>query len=184
MDRMSASRSPPPHARAGFTLVEMLMTMAVMTVLVGIALPSFKGFVQQQRTTTAMHLLSSHLAHARLSAIHQRSVVMICPSDGNGKCRSDGDWSGEWMAFTDRDGNRQPDTAADILRVERPSLDGAMRIVSGPARPSVRYLPDGRSAGSNLTVRICRNAELLGSVIVNNVGRVRSRRAETGEACG
>ena len=49
---------------------------------------------------------------------------------------------------------------------------------------ALRYLPDGSSAGSNLTVSICSPAGvLLAQVIVNNIGRPRSERPKTPAPC-
>ena len=56
-------------------------------------------------------------------------------------------------------------------------------MVSSAGRPQLRYLPDGRSSGSNLRVRLCRDDTLLGQVIVNNVGRVRSESASGSKPC-
>ena len=83
----------------------------------------------------------------------------------------------------DPDGNRQPDLPQDILRDENAPIHPSLRIVSSSGRVQLRYLPDGRSAGSNLTVRLCREDKLMGRVIVNNGGRVRSERASGSTPC-
>ncbi len=63
-------------------------------------------------------------------------------------------------------------------------LSRHLKLTSTAGRKQVRYLPDGRSAGSNLTISICnQKGELLSSVIVNNVGRARSSRPTTPTAC-
>jgi len=59
-----------------------------------------------------------------------------------------------------------------------------LRVVSTTGRQQLRYLPDGRSAGTNLTISICNpKGELLGAVIVNNMGRARSERPKVPTAC-
>ncbi|MGS1078362.1 GspH/FimT family protein [Pseudoxanthomonas beigongshangi] len=90
---------------------------------------------------------------------------------------------GNSFIVLDPDGNRKPDAAEDVLRYEAVPLPPDFRIRSSVGRPQLRYLPDGRSAGSNLTVRICLRERLMSEVVVNNGGRARSRRAAFGEPC-
>ena len=124
------------------------------------------------------------MASARNTAISYRIPTVVCPSNRAGGCRTDGDWSQGWLMFFDPDGNRQPDLPRDILRDENAPIHRSLRIVSSSGRVQLRYLPDGRSAGSNLTISICnQKGELLSSVIVNNVGRARSSRPTTPTAC-
>ena len=75
-------------------------------------------------------------------------------------------------------------TSDEILQVDLEPTSRHLRIVSTTGRPQLRYLPDGRSAGANLTISICtRTQELLGQVIVNNMGRLRSERPTAPAAC-
>ena len=71
-----------------------------------------------------------------------------------------------------------------ILRVDLEPTSRKLRVVSTKGRPQLRYLPDGSSAGSNLTISICNNRQqLLGKVIVNNMGRPRSERPKAATPC-
>ncbi len=180
-------RMPCRHSARtpGFTLIEAMIVLAVMATLLAIGLPSYQNFIQGQRVNTAMHLLAAHMASARMTAISHRAPTVVCPSNGAGGCRTDGDWTQGWLMFLDKDGNRRPDLPTDILRDERAPIHGSLRIVSSAGRSQLRYQPTGYSYGSNITVRICREDRLLGTVIVNNTGRVRSARSPgTGPCMG
>jgi type IV fimbrial biogenesis protein FimT len=167
----------------GFSLLEALIVMAISAIGLAIGVPSYRGMMENQRTSSTMHLLTAYMASARGTAISYRIPTVVCPSNRAGGCRTDGDWSQGWLMFFDADGNGQPDAREDILRDENAPLHPSMRLVSSSGRPQLRYLSDGRSAGSNLSVRLCRDGVLLGQVIVNNVGRVRSERASGSKPC-
>jgi type IV fimbrial biogenesis protein FimT len=169
---------------AGFSLVEALTVLAITAILLLVGVPSYAGLVESQRASSAMHLLTAHMASARSTAITYRIPTVVCPSDRAGGCRHDGDWSQGWLMFFDADGNRQPDSRQDILRDENAPIHPSLRIVSSAGRTQLRYLPDGRSAGSNLSVRLCREDRLLAQVIVNNTGRIRSQTASGSTPCG
>lgn len=172
------------HTQRGLTLLELAVAMVIACISVGVGLPSYHHFVQQNRVDAVRYLLISHFASARQTAATYRRATAVCPSDGaESGCRTDGDWGSGWLMFFDPDGNRQPDAPQDVLRYEAVPLPPGFRIHSTAGRRQLRYLPDGRSAGSNLTVRICLRERLMSEVVVNNAGRARSRRAASGEPC-
>lgn len=188
---MARMPSPPGNgklmssavAACGVTLIELSVSLAVMGLLVAIALPSFQHLRARQQASAAMNLLNSHFASARMSAIAQGVPVVVCPSIGNGQCRSDSDWSSHWLTFRDPDGNRQPDEKIDIYRNEAAPSGQRVRILSSNGRRFLRYQPSGLSYGTNLTVRICYDGLVAGSVIVNSTGRVRSVRGSMNKPC-
>ncbi|NYZ62725.1 GspH/FimT family pseudopilin [Luteimonas deserti] len=171
----------PKHT--GFTLIELLTTLAVLAVLFAVGLPGLADALARHRVQTTMHLVSADLAMARSSAIMRRSAVVVCPGTGANGCHGDADWGQGWIVFADPDGNRRPDTLDQLLRVSSApgTGSGAMRI--GATRNFVRYQRDGRSAGTNLTIRVCSGDTLAGQVIVNNLGRVRTARPARPTVC-
>ena len=168
----------------GFTLIELATTVSVLAICTGVAAPSLGRFVEGQRTLAAISSLTTHMALARMAAITQRRPTVLCPSSNGEGCDAGTDWSGGWMLFLDDNGNRRRDAGEDIIRVDTDPTSRHLAVSSTSGRPSLRYLPDGRAAGSNLTISVCnRQGELLGQVIVNNMGRPRSQRPEAATPC-
>ncbi|MGV8921972.1 MAG: GspH/FimT family pseudopilin [Thermomonas sp.] len=168
----------------GFTLIEAMISVSVSGILAAVAAPSFVGLVEHQRTSAAISSLTTHMALARIAAISRNRRAVLCPSVDGSQCRTDTDWSGGWMLFMDDDGNRKPDASEQVLRVDLAPTSRHLRVVSTTGRQQLRYLPDGRSAGTNLTISICnRQGDLLGAVIVNNMGRPRSERPKVATPC-
>lgn len=175
---------PSPRKVEGMTLIELLTGMAIAVICLSLGIPSYRHLMDRQRTDTAVHGLTSYLASARATAITHHKITTVCPTNGTEPvCTDDGDWSHGWLMFLDADGNHQPDGTEDILRNEVAPLSGALTMRSSAGRPQVRYLPDGRSAGSNITVRVCAEQSLMGEVIVNNMGRIRAMRPNGSRPC-
>lgn len=68
--------------RAGFTLVELLVTIAIIGILASIAMPSFREFVAAQRIKTASFDIMSALTLTRSEAIKRGASVTIIPTGG------------------------------------------------------------------------------------------------------
>lgn len=173
-----------PSEQTGFTLLEAVTTVAVLAILLATALPSLARLVEYQRASAAIGSLVAHMSLARMAAISHRRPTILCPSSSGTSCDTGSDWSGGWMLFIDSNRNRRPDPGDEVLRVDLDPTSRTLRLPGTSGRPFLRYLPDGRSAGSNLTISLCNNKdEKLGSVIVNNAGRPRSERAGPGSIC-
>ena len=168
----------------GFTLVELIACVSVLSILTAIAAPSMAALMERQRAAAATNALVTQLAMARMAAISKRGISVLCPSRNGANCDAGSDWSGGWLLFIDRDGNRQPDHAQDIISADNTPLSRHLQLRSSAGRSQVRYRPDGSSAGSNLTVSICnRKGVLLSKVVVNNSGRARSERPAQPTPC-
>ena len=181
--RISIRRMSAIRRTRGVTLIELATTLAIITILGTFGLTAFADTLARQRVQTALHLISADLAMARNTAIMRRNQVVACPGEALLGCRSDADWSQGWIVFTDLDGNRQPDTDADLIRIANAPSGAPASIRLASTRNFVRYQRDGRSAGTNLTINICHKEMLAGQVVVNNLGRVRSARPKREVAC-
>lgn len=158
----------------GFTLVEVVSSLSILSILLAIGLPSLAAFLKQQRAAAAMSSLVSQMSHARLAAVKHRHPTVLCPSMDGEQCLPGGNWTHGWMIFVDRDDKRRPVRASDLLYIDLEPQSRGLRLHSSSGRSYLRYLPDGRSAGTNLTINICNDqGQRLGAVIVNNTGRPR-----------
>ncbi|MCC8538550.1 GspH/FimT family pseudopilin [Xanthomonas axonopodis pv. poinsettiicola] len=98
----------------GFTLVELLVTIAVVAVLAVIALPSFQGVIRSNQAATTANELVASLALARSEAIRSTRGGGICPSSDGTTCS--GQWSNGWIAWSDANANGTFDSGETVLR--------------------------------------------------------------------
>jgi type IV fimbrial biogenesis protein FimT len=176
---MRARRKP-----GGFTLLELLITLSIVAILLGLAIPSIGNLLAEARLRGHSSELSLALARARMRAVDLGKSVSVCPNDGSGQCRPGRDWSRGWVILDDpnADGVAAPGVQAEsVFNVPA----GDARISSTAGRPFVTYLADGSSAGSNVTLTLCdpEGRARPRQVIVNNVGRVRSAGLASSVGC-
>lgn len=95
-------RYPPGLIRnRGMTAVELLFTMAIAALLMALAVPSFRDFVQNNRAAEEANALVGALALARSEAVTRGVPVTVCSSTDNETCADATDWSTGWIVFTD-----------------------------------------------------------------------------------
>ncbi len=170
---------------AGSSLVELMFTLGLAGVVLGMAVPSFNGVIESNRTTTVANRLLADLARVRSEAITAGANAVICPSIDSRTCHASADFSRGWIGFRDHDADAVPDSGEPVFAVTQASDLRARRIATTAGRTSLRFRSDGRSAGTNLTLRVCdANGVPLRVVIVNVGGRARIAHAPpTTAAC-
>lgn len=77
--------------QAGFSLVELIVIVAVLAIVTSIALPSFRNMVRSNRLTATGNELNAVLQGARMEAIRLNGRVDVCPSTDGATCGG-GDW--------------------------------------------------------------------------------------------
>lgn len=86
-----------PH---GFTLIELMVTVAVVAVLVSLAMPSFTTVINNNRLTSQANELVSALQTARSEAVRRNASVTLCGSaDGSTCAGTDDPWQ-RWIVLT------------------------------------------------------------------------------------
>jgi type IV fimbrial biogenesis protein FimT len=99
----------------GFTLIEMLVTVAVSSILIGIAVPSIRDISIKNRLSAYANELVSAVNIARSEAVRRGSTVSVCKSNDEQTCS--GSWSDGWIVFVDKDNDRVVDTGEDVLKI-------------------------------------------------------------------
>ena len=102
----------------GFSLLELLVTIAVLTVVVGIALPNMREFVVGNRLSSDVNSFIGLINYARSEAIARNQDVMVCPkAAGAQTCASTTSWNThDIQAFVDEDGSGQRNGAEEPLK--------------------------------------------------------------------
>ncbi len=83
----------------GFTLVELMITVAVFAVVLSVAAPSFNSQLQNNRSLALGDEIASALSYARLEAIKQAKRVTMCASKDGLVCA--GNWNEGFIIFVD-----------------------------------------------------------------------------------
>ncbi|WP_153109058.1 GspH/FimT family pseudopilin [Propionivibrio limicola] len=143
----------------GFTLIEMLVTIAVLAIVLAIAAPSFSTIVKNSRLATETNDLMSDLALARTEAARRGRRVSLCISNNGTTCATSGsDWSGGRIIFSDVSPYGQIDSGDTILRVV-PSASTKKITLTASGFSELRYLqfrPNGASSSSTTgVIKIC-----------------------------
>mgnify|MGYP003409916381 CR=1 FL=1 len=103
----------------GFTLIEVVVTMAVFAILVALAAPSFTSVINNNRLTGNANELLSTLQSARMEAVRRNARVVICRNDtpdAGAACNTAGGaWLG-WMSFVDADRDGDFDAGEAVAR--------------------------------------------------------------------
>src|ERR1700678_3073511 len=103
----------------GFTLVEVVITMAVAAILLSIAVPSFRYVTNSNRIAGESNGLVGDLQFARAEAIKEGRTVTVCVLGTLTSCAGGGvtTWQNGWIVFSDINDDQTIDPGDPVLRV-------------------------------------------------------------------
>ncbi len=170
---------PHRHAQHGFTLAELLITLAIAGVLAMVGAPAMGNLLARTRDAGSQSAVVNTLRHARSAAIMRNARVLVCPSRNGRQCNPGDDWQHGWLVAKDADHDGQPDADAPLIIAQSPMPLGT-RVITSAGRGQLAFHPNGGAGGSNASFTICHaNAREGKEVIVANSGRVRVESADT-----
>jgi type IV fimbrial biogenesis protein FimT len=180
-----------PRHISGVTLVELLVTIAVLAVLASVAVPSLTTVLQNNAITANANALVTGFAVARSEALKREIPVTICrtdaPNAATPDCGAGDGWQEGWVVFADADGDGVFDGGEVALIRETGMSSSSIRIVvdsgDAPLDESLTYLPTGFAdfptsveGGRNLLFCDARESDAAARVInVSQTGRTRIR---------
>ncbi len=159
-----------PAGVRGITVLELMATLGIVGVMLGVAIPNFTTLIERNRTTTVANRLVADLARTRSEAIFARTRTVFCPSTDSRHCIGSSNFTFGWIGFQDLDGDGSPDPNETIFSVAQASDLAGRRVATTGGRRSLRFRADGRNAGTNLTLRICDAGGVARRLVIVNVG--------------
>ncbi len=137
----------------GFTLVELMVTVAISAIILNFAASNLSGVIERVTASQVKTSLRTVFSVARSSAVYKRKLVTLCPLDTNNRCVAD--WSRPVSIFTDPDNSKSLSQAAHLIRVSPITNSGTLTpsATSHGGRRYFQYKPDGSTHGTigNLT---------------------------------
>lgn len=130
------------RSQRGFTLIELMVTIAVLAIVVSIAAPSFTSMINNNRSVALGEELTGAFNLARSEAVKRGDRVSICASSDGASCSAAGTWNQGWIVFTDSattDIAAAPVVNTVIRRWEAPQGDAAITVTQAAATNFVRY---------------------------------------------
>lgn len=149
----------------GFTLIELMVAIAIVAIVSSLAFPSMSSFYTNNRLTAIVNDLLVGLNFTRAESIKRNLPVTICASANGSSCASD--WSAGWIIFVDRNADGvvdSPTVLPDEIIQKKDSLDSSYTIKSNLNN-------SGGSAVSHVNYAINGFANVVGkyAVCFNNV---------------
>ena len=167
----------------GFTLPELMFSMAIVAGLVGWGVPAFRDLERNAARTSEVNLFLQAIYLARSEAIKRNGVVSLCASlDGANCAAGNTAWDRGWIVFVnnDRDSPAERDAGEDLLHAY-PTWVGGYVLAN---RDTLSFRAFGQS-GVTATFTFCddRGSRQARAVIISQSGRPRvSDRSASGTA--
>lgn len=149
------------RAQLGFTMLELLVVLAIAAILMAAAAPQFQQMSLSSARAQGSTLLLAAFNQARSEAIARNAVVVVCRRNyfisGSPVCdmSTSGNWAQGWIVYRDSDAtidSSEPDAAADIVAVFEPigrvtasGEDNAFKVLPAGNPAYVSFASNGRT---------------------------------------
>lgn len=166
------------HISSGFTLPELLIALAVVSILITMSGPSLRGLIVNQQVASATQDIYATLLLARSEAIKRQQSVSLCSTINGTACDQDNTgWHHGWLIFSDRDADGVLDSDDVLIRAAEERSSSEMSITWNRGF-SLTFNSRGQT-GTAGTFQVCEDQEVK-AIVVSMTGRAR---VEDREVC-
>ena len=159
----------------GFTLIELIIVLAISGILLGLAVPSFSQMLARNQQTAQLYTLFHHHQYARSEAIKTNSRVLLCKSSDGQQCTKESEWSDGWIIFSDRDNDKKISLNERVIHIQQAlPVSLSLKYRGFGSHNYIRYYADGHSS-TNGTFTLCNpmGDESAKGIIISRTGRAR-----------
>jgi len=167
---------------AAFTLIELLLTLSIAWILLGVALPSFDDMLERKKVSANVQRLVKTLQLSRLTAINDNVKVTVCPIENGLECTRN--WSTGYMAFIDHNGDRQFNNDDSVLyQFLSEDEEATLKLRAFGHRNSLQWLATGITNHQNGSFELCYGSEEDKSraLFLTKAGRIRFSKDTNGD---
>lgn len=186
---MKSDQAPRPSSLAslrGVTLIELMVTIAILAILMSLAVPSFNQVLASTRLSTTTNDLYATLSQAKSEAIRSGNRVTVCPSTDGATCltAAGSNWANGWITFRDitRSGTNAVVDAGDVVTQIGQNVNENLTILG--TVPYASFASDGTAkliSGAFLSgrIRVCSaSTRLSNDRRARDISIIRSGRIE------
>jgi type IV fimbrial biogenesis protein FimT len=132
---------------SGFTLIEMMVTLAVGIVILAIGVPAFMNMMSSNQAAGYANDLVGAIRLARSEAVKRADSVAICASNGAQTACSGKNWNNGWIVFSDDNDDSTIDVGETIHRVwSIPTDERSNLVFQGTSPNAIRFNASGATA--------------------------------------
>jgi len=147
----------------GFTLIELIVAVAVAGIVMGIAIPSFQSSIKNNRITSETNRLVSDIQLSRSEAMKRNARVILCrsaaPTASTPTCSGTANtWTTGWLVFVSGDTNSTYQPATDtLLKIAQPVAGSITIKTNSTSNNNLEFNADASTneVGSTARFSIC-----------------------------
>ncbi len=157
----------------GFTLIELMIAVAILVILLVVAVPSLQSFIQENKQKVTRDLLANSLMVAQQEAIRSNLSTYVCPTSSGTSCEAAWGANIGWLVFRDDDRNATLSDPSQIIASYPKSKAAKINFsATGSSSPLLRFFPTGHALAGVLTVCAPSNDYQDQRISVTRMGRI------------